>query len=514
MKAPALTPISVPIHWTRLVSIVDEAAAAFVRTAFSSLVREANDFAVLLTDRDGRAIVESSLSIPAFIGTLPQTIRHFRREFGEALAPGDVFITNDPWMGTGHVHDVSTAMPLFANGRHIGFAAVASHVADIGGRLRGTGSREIYEEGLQIPPIRLMDRGALDRTAEALIRRNVRVPEMVMGDILGQAAAERMIAGRLEALLAETGVDFDALADAICGRSEAAMRAAIAAIPDGIYRYCLPLEVIREPVLLNVSVEVRGESLAIDYEGSSAQQEWAINVVPSYTRTYSAYAIKALLVPEVPNNDGCLAPVSVSAPEGSILNPRYPAATGARSMVGHQLPAAVMGALASALPGAVRASGAGVSSFTLAGRHQARPFALACFANGGQGASASCAGLSALSFPSNMANTPIEVLESEAPIRILERSLRTGSGGAGRRRGGEGIVLGFRFEGAEPAACSFMLTHARSGPPGLAGGSAGAPARLEINGEERDFATPCVLRRGDRVLMQTAGGGGFGIPET
>jgi N-methylhydantoinase B len=332
---------------------------------------------------------------------------------------------------------------------------------------------------------------------------------MVLGDLLGQASAERMIAERLEALLTETGVDFAALAVAICARSEAAMRRAIAAVPEGTYSYCLPLEVIREPVLLNVAVRVSKDAITIDYKGSSPQQEWAINVVPSYTRTYSAYAIKALLVPDVPNNDGCLAPISVSAPEGSILNPRYPAATGARSMVGHQLPAAVMGALAPVLPG-VRASGAGVSSFTMAGRHNGRAFALACFVNGGQGASANSPGLSALSFPSNMANTPIEVLEGEAPIRILERSLRGASGGAGRQRGGEGIRLAFRYEGDEPAQCSFMLTHARSGPPGLDGGASGASARLSINGEARDFSAPCVLRAQDAVVIETAGGGGVG----
>src|SRR5690606_34505439 len=167
-------------------------------------------------------------------------------------------------------------------------------------------------------------------------------------------------ASRLQALLVETGVEFAALAEAICARSEAAMRKAIAAMPDGSYDYSLPLEVIREPILLNAKVEVAGESLTIDFAGSSPQQEWAINVVPAYTRTYSAYAIKALLVPDVPNNDGCLAPIRVVAPEGSILNPRYPAATGARSMVGHQLPATVMGAMAAVLPDGVRASGAGV----------------------------------------------------------------------------------------------------------------------------------------------------------
>ncbi len=510
MKAVVLDAVSIPIYWTRLVSIVDEAAATFARTAFSSLVREANDFAVLITDTEGRAIVESSLSIPAFIGTLPETIRHFIREVGDDLREGDVLVTNDPWMGTGHVHDVSTAMPLFAGGRHVGFAAVASHVADIGGKLRGTGSREIYEEGLQIPPLKLLREGRLDPTAEAFIKRNVRVPEMVMGDLLGQVSAERMVADRLQALLAETGVDFAALSEAICARSQAAMRKAIAALPDGRYTYSLPLEVIREPVLLNVAVEIAGEEINIDFAGSSPQQEWAINVVPTYTRTYAAYAIKALLVPDVPNNHGCLAPIRVSAPEGSILNPRYPAATGARSMVGHQLPAAVMGAMAAVLPNDVRASGAGVSSFTLAGRHLGRSFALACFANGGQGACAVSPGLSALSFPSNMANTPIEVLEGEAPVRILDRSLRQGSGGAGRQKGGEGIRLVFRYLGSEPAPCSFMLTHARSGPPGLEGGGAGAPACLCVNGEPRDFAIPGVLRAGDVVTIETAGGGGFG----
>lgn len=506
-----LDAVTTPILWTRLVSIVDEAAALFTRSAFSTLVREANDFAILITDHTGRAIVESSLSIPAFIGTLPETVRHLISRFPLGkLRLGDSLITNDPWSGTGHIHDVSTATPIFSDGKLIGFVAIASHLADIGGRLRGTGAADIYEEGLQIPPLVLAREGRLDPVLEAIVRQNVRVPEMVIGDLRGHVAAAALVASRVADLLAETGVDFDALASTVCARSEAAMRAAIARVPDGEYRYSLPLTIAGVEVDIEVSVTIEHDSVVIDYTGSTAQQKLAINVVPSYTRTYSAYAIKALLAPDIPNNDGCLAPIEVNAPLGSILNPKYPAPTGARSMVGHQLPAAVMGAMVAAVPEAARASGAGVSSFTLSGRHAGRTYAISCFANGGQGASLRRPGLSALSFPSNMANTPIEILEREGPIQVIERSLRRGSGGEGKQRGGDGIRFQFRFVGDEPAYCTFMVTNSRRGPPGLMSGGAGEPGRLQINGEDWDIAKARLLVTGDVVTVFTAGGGGVG----
>jgi N-methylhydantoinase B len=508
-----MDPILLEILWTRLISIVDEAAATFVRTAFSTLAREANDFAVVLTDAQGRSVVQSSISIPSFIGTLPATVKHFLKRFpAETLRPGDVLITNDPWMGTGHVHDVSVVVPIFHRARLVGFGAITSHMPDIGGRLRSSGVREIYEEGLQIPMLKLVSAGETDQAVVAFIRTNVRVPEATMGDIWGEVASCHKVAERLGELLDETGMDIDAASAEIRARSEAAMRAAIRAVPDGTYRYTLLHDGFEERITIASNVHVEGAAIRIDYTGTSAQLPRAVNVVPIYTFAYTAYGVKAVLCPEVPNNEGSFLPVTTSAPEGSILNPRYPAAGGARGMIGHLLPVAFMGAMGEVLADKVWAPGSGNSSMAISGEHAGRRYGGVFFFNAGQGASSRRDGLHALSFPSNLSNAPIEVMEDSTPMRVLHRRLRRGSGGAGLRKGGEGLEFAFEFVGDTPAICSFIVTRRRVAPPGLADGKAGLPGRLLINETEVDPAEHIVLKPGDRVTLETAGGGGWGAP--
>jgi N-methylhydantoinase B len=511
MNGRDLDPITLEILWTRLVSAVDEAAAAYVRTSFSTLVREANDFAVVLTDISGRSLAQSSMSIPSFIGTLPATVKHFLKRFPpETLEPGDVLITNDPWKGTGHIHDISVAMPIFRNGRLTAFAAVTSHMADIGGRIRNSGIREIFEEGLQIPMLKLVRHGEPDEAVVAFIRQNVRVPEQTMGDVWGEVAACRMLATRLVELLDESGVDLDELGHEIRTRSEEAMRTAIRALPDGDYRYRLEHDGFEERIIIQNKVEVRGDRVRIDYTGSSPQLPRSVNVVPIYTFAYTAFGVKALLSPETPNNEGSFLPITTWAPEGTILNPSYPAASGARGMIGHLLPVAFMGALVDVLPGRVQAPGSANSSFTISGQHGGRRYAAVNFLNAGQGASAARDGHSTLSFPSNLGNTPIEVMESEAPIRVLYRKVRKGSGGAGTHRGGDGLAFSFEFRGDSPAVVSFLMTRIKAAPPGLHGGAPGEIGKLTLNGAAIDPADHWVLKPGDRVVMETAGGGGFG----
>lgn len=512
MSARSLDPVTLEILWTRLISAVDEASAAFVRTSFSTLVREANDYAVVLTDAEGRSLAQSSMSIPSFIGTLPATVKHFLKAFpGNRLSPGDVLITNDPWMGTGHIHDITIGMPIFRGGRIVAFAAVTSHVPDIGGRLRNSGIREIFEEGLQIPMVKLVRAGEPDDTVVQFIRRNVRVPEQTMGDVWGEVAACRMLETRLNELLDESDVDFGVLGHEIRSRSEQAMRAAIRALPDGDYRYRLEHDGFEERIVIQNNVQIRGDRVHIDYTGSSPQLPRSVNVVPIYAFAYTAFGVKALLSPEIPNNEGSFLPISTWAPEGTILNPAYPAASGARGMIGHLLPVAFMAALADILPDRVLAPGSANSSFTIAGQHRGRRYAAVNFSNAGQGASAARDGLSATSFPSNLGNTPVEVMELEAPVRVLHRRVRKNSGGDGRHRGGDGIDFSFVFCGDSPAVVSFMMTRIKSPPPGLAGGCDGAIGKLELNGEAIDPAQHWVLNPGDHVAMQTAGGGGFGI---
>jgi N-methylhydantoinase B len=509
MRKTPLDPISLEIQWKRLVSMVDEASAAFVRTSFSVLVREANDFAVVLTDAQGRSIAQSVLSIPSFIGTLPATVKHFLEKFpARTLKPGDVMITNDPWMGTGHIHDVNVAMPIFHKGRIVAFAAVVSHMPDIGGRIRNAGIRDIYEEGLQIPRLKLIRAGTPDQALLDIIAQNVRVPEQTIGDIWAQVAACKMLEDRLRPLLRDT--DLAALGAEIRGRSEAAMRKAIRAVPDGIYGGQTRHDGFEEPIVINCTVTVKGDRLAIDYTGSSPQVPRAVNVVPIYTFAYSAFAVKALLCPEVPNNEGSFLPISTSAPEGSIFNPRYPAASGGRGMIGHMMVPAIFMALADALPERAMAEGSSNSSITVTGDHRGRPYAAVNFMNAGQGATLRRDGFTMLSFPSNLSNTPIEVFEQMAPVRVIERAIRRGSGGTGRHRGGDGLRFEIEVLADTPMMASMIKTRWRTAPQGIMGGAPGKVGGLLLNGKPINPAEHWVLSKGDRVVMETAGGGGCG----
>jgi N-methylhydantoinase B len=381
---------------------------------------------------------------------------------------------------------------------------------DIGGQLRNSGIREIFEEGLQIPLMKLMRGGDPNESLIELIRQNVRVPEQTMGDIWGEVSACRMLETRVHELLDESGVDVDHLGHEIRNRSENAMRAAIRELPDGDYRYVLEHDGFEERIVIKNCVQIRGDSIHIDYTGSSPQLPRSVNVVPIYTFSYTAYGVKALLSPETPNNEGSFLPVSTWAPERTILNPVYPAASGARGMIGHLLPVAFMGALADVLPDRVQAPGSANSSFTISGEHRGRRYASVNFLNAGQGASDKRHGHSTLSFPANLGNTPIEAMEAEAPIRVLYRKVRRGSGGGGRHRGGEGISFAFEFCGEHPATVSFLMTRIKAAPSGLHGGEPGKIGSLTLNGEAIDPAKHWVLKAGDRIVMETAGGGGFG----
>lgn len=512
-NATTFDPIELEILWKRLISVVDEAAAAFVRTCFSTLVRDGNDFAIVLTDAQGRSMAQSTTSLPGFIGCLPNTVRHFLARFpAETIKPGDVFITNDPWKGSGHVHDVTTATPIFHQGQLVGFAAVVSHLPDIGGKLRSNSSREIYEEGLQIPMMKLLDGGKPNDVLIEILAQNIRVPEQGLGDIWAQVSGCRTMGERLQGLL--DVVSLDDLGAEVRRRSEQAMRDAIRQIPDGIYRSTVQHDGFDEPIVIQCALEVRGDEIAIDYAGTSPQLPYALNVVPIYTFAYTVYGLKALLCPDIPNNEGSFLPISTWAPEGSLLNPTYPAASGGRSAIGHLLPLAVFKALADVLPERVWAQGSPNSSLTMSGEYRGRRFAVVNFLNAGQGANARRAGFSAMSFPANLGNTPVEMMETLAPIRVLRRELRRGSGGVGRHHGGCGIRFEFEIlPDASDVSASFLMTQLKSPTSGLAGGGPGQPGQLRIDGERIDPTMPRVLHAGSRVLMETAGGGAYGAPE-
>lgn len=503
-------PIELEILWKRLISIVDEASATFMRTCFSTLVRDANDFAVVLTDRHGRLLAQSTMSIPSFIGSLPATIKHMLQKYpAGSLQEGDVLVTNDPWMGTGHIHDVSTAMPIFHRGELVAFAGVVSHLPDIGGRLRSNASREIYEEGLQIPILKLLAGGNPNETLLTLIHQNVRVPDQGVGDIWAQVSGCRMIAERLLPLL--ESIDLDELGTEIRSRSERALRQAISDLPDGLYRGQGHHDGFEMPIDIHCALRVQGDTIDIDFAGSSPQLPRAVNVVPIYAFAYSVYPIKALLSPDTPNNEGGFQPIRTRAPLGSIFNPTFPAASGGRAQVGHLLASVIFTALSDVLPDRVWAQGTANATLQVSGQKFGRQFNLVNMINGGQGATAHRDGFSGLSFPGNVGNTPVEIIESLAPLRVIRRELRRDSGGAGRHRGGDGLTLELEVTPqGENVAAAFLMTRLKYPAQGVKGGRPGQCGRLAINGVDVDPTEPRPLCVGDRILLQTAGGGGYG----
>jgi N-methylhydantoinase B len=331
-----------------------------------------------------------------------------------------------------------------------------------------------------------------------------------MGDIYAQISGCRTMGERLQALL-ET-VNLDDLGEEVRARSEKAMRDAIRAIPDGTYHSTVQHDGIDGyPVKIECALTVRDDEIEIDYSGTTSQLPFALNVVPIYTFAYTVYGLKALLCPDIPNNEGSFLPITTSAPQGSLLNPTYPAASGGRSAIGHLLPAAVFKALAGVLPDKVWASGSPNSSMTMSGEYRNKRFAVVNFLNAGQGATSRRQGFSAMSFPANLGNTPIEMMETLAPFRVLRREIRKGSGGDGKHGGGCGISFEFEMlADASDVTASFLMTQLKSPTTGLAGGGAGQPGRLLINGQITDPTAPRVLKAGDRILMETAGGGGYG----
>ena len=507
-------PVTLKILWNRLIAIVDEAAATLVRTSFSTLVRESNDFACVLLDRHGRSLAQNSAAIPSFIGTLPLTVRHFIERFPpEVLAPGDVLITNDPWLATGHLPDLTVAMPIYLHGELVAFSASTAHLPDIGGRIRGPDSRSIFEEGLQIPPMKLFEAGRPVEPIFELLRHNVRVPDQVIGDLMAQVTANELATRRLQALLDETGEQLDHLAGAIHQQSEAAMRRAIAAIPDGKYTSSVYPDGVEELLTIQLRLTVKGDAIHADYTGSSPQIDYALNSVMNYTFAYTAFPIKCITSPQIPNNEGSFAPITVSAPLGTIVNPTYPAPVGGRALIGHFLSAAVFQALAPMLPDAVQApSGSPLWCLNLAGQRDGRTFAVVNFINGGQGAAAHQDGIACLSFPSNVSNTPIEIMEAQSPMRIDRKQLRRGSGGNGAHRGGDGQELEITITGEQPLTAAFLADRLRSPAAGVLGGQPGATGQLTINDAPVNPKFQRVLHPGDRLVMRTPGGGGHGTP--
>jgi len=521
--APRFDPITLEILWRRLISIVDEADSAVARTAFSSLLRDAHDYTCMFTDRRGRELAQGSFATPGQSGAMALGVKALvERLPSDDFKPGDVFITNDPWALAGHLNDVCVLSPIFHRDRLVAFTACVLHHSDIGGRV-SSDNHEVFEEGLFIPVVKLYDDGALNQAVMELIRWNVRTPDEVIGDIRSQIAANHVCAEQICQLLEENQLeDLEGLADEIIGRTERSLREAIARVPDGVYRAEGVIEQIagKDDLVIKVAAEVKGSDIVVDLDGSSPQVDWGGNVVLNFTYAYVHMAVKSMFDPDIPNNDGCAAPITLRAPEGSVVNCRFPAAVAARMQIGHFMTEIIYRALADAVPDRVIA-GSGGTPATMnvfyGKRHDGRPWHTVLIRGGGMGASAAADGHYVSIFPANGANTPVEILESDTPLLVEERALLTDSGGSGKHKGGLGRRVVFRVPDDAHAPLGPVNLGIQSGrfrhpPEGLFGGGPGARASFQVDGEDGNPYGLTKLQPGAVVTMDAAGGGGYGDP--
>jgi N-methylhydantoinase B len=512
-------PVTLEILWSRLISIADESAAALLRTSFSTIVRESNDFTTVLMDADGQSLAENTAGIPSFVGILPRTLEHFLKRYPkETWRPGDCVITNDPWMATGHLPDITMAAPIFHKGRLVGFSGSVAHSPDIGGSLWSSDCRELYEEGLRIPPIRFLREGERCQDVFDFILGNVRLPEQVLGDLYAQVTAQQVCARRLGEFLDDVGmVDLGALSGALQSRAEGAMRRAIEALPDGVYRAHVDADGFdADETHIDCAVTVDGATMHVDYAGTSKQIDRGLNCVMNYTYAYTVYPIKCALDPLTPRNEGSYRSVTVAAPLGSILNPRYPAPCNARQLTGHLLAGAVYGALAQAVPDKVIAecgSAPTMRSVYSGTDRQGNRFTQILFASGGMGAGPAMDGHPCTAFPTNTGAGSIEAFESISPLIVWKKALRTDSGGPGRQRGGLGQEIEVELTAPEPIRLSLLSDRRKYPATGLAGGRPGASAEIALgDGTHPHPKSRTGLKPGERLVMRYSGGGGYGDP--
>ena len=507
--------LQVGVAWQRFSGLMDETAHTFVRTSFSSVVRDNWDLAVSLMDSEGRQFAQSSRSVPSFIGTMPRTLSVMLERFPkEALTQGDVLISNDSYHGTGHLNDITMVRPVFRDGELVAFIGSIFHSVDIGGA-PSVNARDSFEEGLTIPISKIVREGVENDDVIAFLNANLRAPEETLGDIRAQFAAYDLGIERLLKILDDEGIDdLNLLVEEILDRSEMAMRRAIEAVPDGSYSDEIWVDGFEEPLKICCAVNIEGSELAVDFAGTSPQINRPINSVLNYTLAYSAYAVKCAFDPSTPNNDGSFRPIKITAPEGSFINPRRPAPVWARHLSGHYLPPVIFGALAKLMPDRVIADcGSPIWNIYFSGKHaDGRAFVKMFFMNGGHGARPHQDGPNCLSFPSNIATVPIEQFENSVPILITEKSLIPDSGGAGKYRGGTAQRVSFKVTSDFPVTMTIRHERVKFPPRGLLGGMDGSAGREYVNGERIPAKIRMDLQQNDLAVFDTPGGGGMGSP--
>ncbi|MEO0818907.1 MAG: hydantoinase B/oxoprolinase family protein [Pseudomonadota bacterium] len=517
----ALSPTRLQVMWNRLLAVVEEQAQALIRAAFSPIVRECGDISAGIFDAEGRMLAQAVTGTPGHINTMAEAVKHLVARFpAEAMRPGDIFTTNDPWIASGHLNDFLLMMPAFRGGRIVGFAACTSHLVDLGGAGMGPEGGDVFDEGLRIPPCRIVEAGALNALLIEIVKANSREPVANEGDLYALIACCETGAARLVAMMDEFGLnEIGPLAAHILETSRRAQAAAIDAVPPGTYRARLTVDGYDAPLALCAQLSVGGGRMALDFAGSAGCVAKGINVPLNYATAYSVFALRCIVGPEIPNNAGSLGCFDVTAPEGCILNAQPPAAVAMRHTIGQMTPDLVYGCLAQALPDRVPAEGASamwdlpLRSAPEVARAGREAFAVELSHNGGTGARPRLDGLSATAFPSGVWGSQVEISESVAPVLIHARELRPDSGGAGRMRGG----LGQRIEigpAGEDAVTVFLSVERIANPArGRAGGRAGAPGRIRLaDGPALPGKGEIRIAPGERLIFETPGGGGFGPP--
>ena len=525
----ALSSVANQVMWNRLISVVEEQARALVRTAFSTSVREAGDLSAGVYDLAGRMLAQAVTGTPGHVNAMAESVAHFMREIGVGeMREGDVYITNDPWMGTGHLHDITVVTPSFFRGAHVGYFACTAHVVDIGGRGFGADGNSVYEEGFLIPIMHFAREGEVNRDLVKIVRNNVREADQVVGDIYALAACNETGHRRLVDMLEEFGLDdLETIAGFILEHSHRATVERIAALHKETSGETVLNEMTIDgyatPIRLAVRLDIREDRILADFTGTSPVDPKGINVPLVYTKAYACYGLKCAIAPEIPNNAASLAPFEVTAPEGCILNAIHPAPVALRHIIGHMIPDTVMGALHKILPGTVPAEGCGsLCNFQLSFRPRrdgnatpdARRAEVLLFNCGGSGARPALDGMNATAFPSGVMTMPVEATEHTGPVIVWRKELRPDSGGAGRQRGGLGQYMEIGATEGHEFDFSAMFDRVRHPARGREGGHPGGLTRFDLDdgtvmrGKGRQAIPP-----GRKVMLALPGGAGYGDPK-
>ena len=507
------------VMWNRLLSVVEEQGQTLVRTAFRPIVRECGDISAGVFDLEGRMMAQAVTGTPGHVNSMAESVKHFIDHFPlNTMNEGDIFITNDPWMGTGHLNDFVLTTPCFKDNKIVGLFSCTSHLTDIGGLGVGPDATDIHMEGLYIPMLKLADKGVMNKTLLKLVSQNTRQPVETEGDVYSLAACNDIGCTRLVEMMKEFEIDdLNYLSDFIYDKSISAVENEIKKIPNGEYKNSMMIDGFEKDIKLEAKLTVSDNSITVDYTGTSDKSKFGINVPLSYTKAYTCFGLSCLVSAEVPNNAGSLKPFEIDAPLGSILNAPYPAAVCARHIIGQMLPDVVFGCLEKAIPEKVPAEGAScLWNITFRGKtdrgaNNNSLFAVTAVVNGGTGARPNKDGLSATAYPSGVKGTPVEINEAVAPLLFLKKEYNPGSGGKGKYNGGLGQVIEIKSAIDEDMDLLASFDRIKFPARGRLNGSNGKPGQVSIKGKGKlNGKGTQLIKAGDILQIYTPGGAGLG----